>query len=572
MRHFVGIDHGTTYSAVSALAPGQTIPSVVELGQAEPQIPTAAFFDPAGGPTIVGTAAINQAVNRPDAVLRWYKPKMETDPKFTFAGRNLTQVAAEVLGSIKRDVEAKLNEPLERALLTVPAWFHSPAREMTKDAAKLAGIAQVELEDEPTAAAFFYHRTAKRLQPNEVLAVYDLGGGTFDVSIVEHLADGNLRVLASHGDMDLGGHLWTMKLQENLANRYRQAHGLDPSVDPADAYDLYAKCETCKRQLTALGSANVRVHPQAGKPETHKVSRKDFEEMTVALLQKTGQVLKEAARKANLSWDKIARVLLVGGTTRMAQIEDYVKEQTGRVPELLDNRDQMVAHGAAMLLDARQRKVNVKLIRATTPHPLATWVKKGRQLACSVIIPAQADVPATGSRTFKRQRDNATEIDVPVFQSGTEGEIIDLAKGHTQAGRLFLKKYRFSGIPALPALDNEIKVTFAYNLDKTIEVNAVFRPGTPEEAPLSGRKDDWPVGEGDATGTGDCPIVAILDCSSSMSGSRIQEAKDQLVKVAQQYAGNGFTFSVVTFPHRIFSGAGEVVRAAGSADEAAPGH
>jgi molecular chaperone DnaK len=559
----VGIDHGTTFSAVSALLPPATVPTVVEIGQNEQQIPTSIFInDSVNPPQIsVGTEADNQTANQPDCVLKWYKPKMELEPNFTFKNRTLIGIATEVIKAIKCDAEAKLNEPIDRALLTVPAWFHDPARKMTLEAARQAGFSQVELENEPTAAAFFYHKV-RHLQPGAVLAVYDLGGGTFDVSILEHSRDGKLRILDSHGDMNLGGHLWTLKLQEYVAAEYLKKHQSDLTSDPSERYELYKACETCKRQLTTMNTGQVVIRPQNGPREVYKITLSQFEELTRGLLERTGEIMSVALRKASVGWDRISHVLLVGGTTRMKQIEQYVEQIAGRRPELLDNRDQIVAHGAALLMQnmaAPQLDVPVVFLERTVPHPLSTWVKRGRQLSCAVMVPAGSQVPASGRKFLRRQRDNATEIDIPVFQGGTDGATIDLQKGATRADQLFLKKYRFSGIPATPASDDEIEVVFKYSAQQTIEVEAVYKPGSPEEKRLAGREEDWKVEEATAV---EAPMVAVIDCSGSMAGAKIEQAKQELARVADQYAGNGFTLSVIAFPHRIFGPAGELVRGA----------
>jgi molecular chaperone DnaK len=580
MEHKIGIDHGTTFSVASSVKDGQILPTVVSLGQNEPQIPTVVYIDDAQAPpsVTVGTNAENRDALEPANVLKWYKPRMDTDPSFTFRDLTLTDITAHTLNSMKRDIERQINEPLDRALVTVPAWFHDHARKMTIEAAQRVGIQSVELENEPTAAAFFFHKRTP-LQPGQIVLVYDLGGGTFDTSILEFRPDGKLAVLASKGDMNLGGHLWTLKLQEHVAPLYQNAHGIDLNDDPVNRYELYRACENCKRQLTQLSEARLIVKPQAGPRETFRITRELFDQLTRELLERTGKVMNQAIHDAGLNWDRITHVLLVGGTTRMRQVSGtdsqpgYIETVSrGKKPQLLDDRDQIVAHGAALLLQHLDRlpqpislgngsaqgshaDLDLDIIR-TVPHNLSTWVRDRHQLRCAVLVQQGTVVPANGQRTFRRQRDKATEIEVPVFQGGTDAGAIDLA----QSDWILMKKYRFHSIPDVPATDNEIAVTFEYDQRETIDVKAIFKPGTPEEKTLPGVVEDWkdlPEEIGQAI---EIPLVVAIDCSGSMSGQKIKEAREQLVKVAEEYVGSGFTLSVVAFPHKIFSGAGVVLK------------
>ena len=582
MPHFVAIDHGTTFSEVAKCTEDKPLPEMIQL-DGKQQMPSVICIDDTSEPPVeVGLNADNRDRVDPEYVLKWYKPHMELTPKFSFQGRDLKTIVAEVLGKIKAEVECSINDQLTEVMVTVPAWFHAHARDLTIEAAEAAGIATVHLENEPTAAAYFCHKQDP-LSPGQVLMVYDLGGGTFDTTILEYVEDKKLKVLSTHGDMELGGHHWTLKLQESVVPKYMKEHGVDPTKEPAALYELYRACEGCKQHLTMLPKGRIIVHPENGPRAEYEVTRDEFEAMTSHLLKKTETVLNEALRSASLGWDRISRVLLVGGTTRMPQVESFLKKIAGddRVV-LLGDRDHIVAQGASMLLrdQSLRRRGHIEIgsaIDEKVPHSLSTWVIDRGQLACAVVLPSGTEIvedegPAVGRRRFKRQRDKATEIDIPVFQGGNDGEIIDFKEGVSQDLQ-FTRKYRFSGIPPTAAEKDEIEVTFKYTKQQRIEVEAVYKPDDDNQrTELKGVDEDWDVLAdeellaGIKGGGAIVPLVVAIDCSGSMCGGKIDEAKKQLAAIADQHLHGGFSMSVVAFPHRAFGNAGEVVKGATEPD------
>ena len=232
MRHAVGFDHGTTYSSVATVRLDKQIPNMLKLDSGSLQTPTVLAIDDTVNPPKIETGKIaeNQDRVHPERVLKWYKPLLETESGFEFNNYSLTELTTFMIQSLKEQTERKINEQVDSALITVPAWFHDNARDITAAAAKAAGIADVHLINEPTAAAYFSH-VQNPLKANDIMLVFDLGGGTFDTSIVKYLPDGTLEVKASQGDMKLGGHLWTLKLQEEVAALYLKDHNIDLMED-----------------------------------------------------------------------------------------------------------------------------------------------------------------------------------------------------------------------------------------------------------------------------------------------------------------------------------------------------
>lgn len=570
MRHSIGIDHGTTLSSVASFRDDRPVPQLIEF---EPdhkqQMPTVLAVDPVSGSMETGVTADNRDRATPENVLKWYKPKMELEPNFAWKGIDLLKIVSFLFKSLKVQTEKHINEELDSAVITVPAWFHDGARKMTLRAAELAGIPDVLLENEPTAAAFFCHQQTP-LPAGSIMMVYDLGGGTFDTSLVLFREDGQLEVLASKGDMSLGGHDWTLKLQEEFGPQYLTEHGVDLSADNVGRYDLYRSCEACKRQLTVLPDAILTVAPSNGPRKDYSVTRADFDSMTRALLEQSGRVMSDTLGQAGLHWDAISQVLLVGGTTRMTQVKEFIQQESGGRPVVeLGDRDQIVAQGASLLQHRRTQSrggastgagddVIIDGIIRTIPHSLCTWVRRDRDLSFAELISASAQIPAEGKSTFQRQRDNATEIEIPVFQGGGDGQTIDLRK-EIKGYNSF---WKFRGVPQVPRMKNEIEVTFRYTKNQTVEVSAVFRPGSKEECILKGDREQWEDMQNfDKHGVvGETPIVIALDCSGSMSGRKLADAKTQLYDVAQKYLSSGFSLSVVAFPSGIFENSGEVIR------------
>lgn len=584
MRNAVGIDHGTTYSSVSAVRTDRTQPNMVKLDGSALQTPTVLAIDDSKTPHEVQTGKVAENQDRlyPERVLKWYKPLMEDDPDFTFKGFSLVDLTAMTLKSLKEQVEKQINEKLDSVVVTVPAWFHDRARKMTVEGAKQAGINDVYLENEPTAAAWYCHSQIP-MNVDDVMMVFDLGGGTFDVSIVQYRVDGFLKVLASHGDMKLGGHLWTLKLQEKIAARYFNDHGIDLTMDAEGQYDLYHACEDTKRQLTSLGQAEVRLRPADKPPQDYDITRTEFEECTRALLDKSGEVMSAALGQAKLMWSDVTEIMLVGGTTRMPMVESYIDSESGKRPlRRVGDRDHVVAQGAAMLQKKRLETMQAKgidpaqppnpsnpnadpaklvfgKITRTNAHNLSTWIinETTNKLSYAVVLPAGEELPAKGKRTFERQREKVSEIQVPVFEGGTEGEEIDLRKDI--AGYKTL--WKFHGIPDASVEKNEIEISYHYNSQQMIEVKAIYKPGTADEKDLQGVEEAWEeMKDIDNANFSDIPLVVAIDCSGSMNGQPIRDAKQQLCEIADEYLANNFNLSVISFPHRIFGNAGEVVR------------
>ncbi len=467
----IGIDLGTTYSAIATLNDAGR-PALILNREGERITPSVVLFE--DSEVIVGRDAKRAAISDPDRVVQFVKRQMgQPDWAFETSGRRWTasQVSAEILKKLVHDAHAELGAEIREAVITVPAYFAERERTATLEAAKLAGLSALHLINEPTAAALAYN--SHRSDHGNVL-VYDLGGGTFDVTVLE--VNGTImRVLATEGDVSLGGKDWDDQVISYAAKRFQETHGTDPSSDPAAGQDLRERCERAKEQLSQLAQACVTAS-YLGRSLRIDLTRDQFDKLTAELLAQTQTTVELVLHAAGLNADRIARVLLVGGSTRMPQVRAMLTRFFGKEPSAAMDADEAVAKGAAVqaaLLYSRQLPPNPHGLRAglqtqltmrdVTAHSLGTLAYRDRRLVNSIVLRKNTPIPAEGvRRDYVTTEHNQTSIIVPILQGeDDEPELCDLVAA-----------YELTGIPARGAGRSEVEVTFRYDVSGVISLQA----------------------------------------------------------------------------------------------------
>ncbi len=421
MSIIIGIDLGTTFSAVGYVRDGR--PVILPSG-AERIVPSVVGFNPAGQ-LLVGTPARNQYVLYPERTVRSIKRRMGTDDTVVLNERAHTpaEISAIILREMKRVAEANLGQPIERAVITVPAYFSDAARQATREAGELAGLRVERILNEPTAAALAYG--LDRLDESQMIAVYDLGGGTFDVSIIE-LNQGVLEVRASHGDTQLGGDDFDALLVDYLADKFQDEHGLDPRADRRALARLSRAAEQAKITLSSQAFARVRepfLIEQAGKP-LHldlEIERADFEALIRDLLEKTLASFDQALADAGLQASDLDQVLFVGGSTRIPLVWDMVAKHTGHEPLVAINPDEAVALGAGVQAAIIAGEPVEAILVDVTPHSIGIEVAQWELWDLvpdryNIVLHRNTTLPASRSQVFSAVHPEQTAINVRVYQ------------------------------------------------------------------------------------------------------------------------------------------------------------
>ncbi|NNJ25778.1 Hsp70 family protein [Alienimonas chondri] len=500
----VGIDLGTTRSVVAWLGPDGR-PETIPNAEGDRTTPSVVLLDPERA--IVGTEALRAAVAEPDRVAELVKRDMG---KAAFSkklgGKAYPPEALQslILAQLKRDAEAVCG-PIDRAVVTVPAFFDDRRRRATRDAADLADLKVTEMINEPTAAAVAfgtrrgYLNAEGAAEQREQVLVYDLGGGTFDVTAMR-IEGLDFKVLATEGDVLLGGADWDARLADYLAEAFKAKHGLDPRTDPSGLRRLLREAEAAKKSLTALSSTTVTVE-HLGQAARIPVSREQFEELTSDLLARTLFTSKQVLKKAGMSWDKLTRVLLVGGSSRMTQVKTALQQESGLEPDASVSADEAVAHGAAvmagLLRDRTARRAAKKAGRPIPPkstsglsvadvcsHAIGVEVTDPttKEKRTHVLIPGNTSIPAEKSMQFRTVRAGQAVVTVNV----TEGA--DAAGRHGQpVGTVVV-----DGLPTDATKPVPVSVTLRMSASATLSVRAEAQ-GKVAEATLerdSGLSDD----------------------------------------------------------------------------------
>ncbi len=494
MSKIIGIDLGTTNSCVAVMEGGE--PVVIANAEGSRTTPSVVAFSKTGE-RMVGQVAKRQAIQNPDRTISSIKRKMGTDEKVTVDGKHYTpqEISAMILQKLKADAEAYLGQTVTEAVITVPAYFNDAQRQATKDAGRIAGLDVKRIINEPTAAALAY---GVDKEEDQKVMVYDLGGGTFDVSILE-IGDGVIEVLATAGDTHLGGDDFDQRIMNYLAAEFKKENGIDLTADKVAMQRLKEAAEKAKIELSSVTTSNINlpyITADATGPKHLDVTltRAKFNELTADLVEKTMVPVRQAMKDAGLTNSDIHKVLLVGGSSRIPAVQDAVKKLTGKEGFKGINPDECVAVGAAIQGGVLGGDVKGLLLLDVTPLSLGIETMGG---VFTKLIERNTTIPTKKSQIFSTAADNQTSVEVHVLQ----GER-DIAAYNKTLG-----KFHLDGISPAPRGVPQIEVTFDIDANGIVNVSATDK-GTGKEQHIT------------------------ITSSSNLSKDDI----DKAVKEAEQYA------------------------------------
>ena len=460
MAKVIGIDLGTTNSCVAVLEGGE--PTVIANAEGMRTTPSVVAFKK-DGERLVGETAKRQAVTNPDRTIASIKRHMGEDYKVTIDGKNYTpqDISAMILTKLKNDAEAYLGEKVTEAVITVPAYFSDAQKQATKDAGRIAGLDVKRIINEPTAASLAYGLDKE--EGSHKILVYDLGGGTFDVSILE-LGDGVFEVLATNGDTHLGGDDFDDVLMNYLADKFAKEHGVDLRADKMALQRLKEAAEKAKKELSGSQTTNVNlpfITVTADGPlhMNEDITRAKFDQLTEHLVQRTIEPMNKAMRDAGVTNADLAKVILVGGSTRIPAVQEAVKRVTGKEPFKGINPDECVAIGAAIQAGVLTGEVHDVLLLDVTPLSLSIETLGG---VATKLIERNTTIPTKKSQIFSTAADNQTAVDIHVMQGERE-----MAAGNTTLGR-----FQLTGIAPAPRGIPQIEVTFDIDANGIVNVSA----------------------------------------------------------------------------------------------------
>ena len=458
MGKAVGIDLGTTNSVVAVLEGGE--PTVIANAEGNRTTPSIVAFK--GEEVLVGELAKRQAITNPDNTVRSIKRKIGTNWKEKFENKEYTpqEVSARILQKLKRDAESYIGEDVTDAVITVPAYFNDAERQATKEAGQIAGLNVLRIINEPTAAALAYG-----LENNEdqKILVYDLGGGTFDVSVLE-ISEGVFEVKSTSGDSKLGGDDWDERVMEWLVDKFKSSTGIDISEDKMAMQRIKEGAEKAKIELSSTTETEVNLpfitaNDSGPQHLLEKLSRSEFEKITSDLVDRTKDPVNKAVKDAGLSFSDIQHIILVGGSTRIPAVQALVKSMTGKDPSKGVNPDEVVASGAAIQAGVLKGDVKDVLLLDVTPLTLGVETKGG---IMTKMIERNTTIPTKRSETFSTADDGQTQVEIHVLQGERE-----MASGNKSLG-----KFNLTDIPSAKAGTPQIEVTFDIDANGIVNVNA----------------------------------------------------------------------------------------------------
>ena len=460
MAKTIGIDLGTTNSCVAVMEGGEAV--VISNTEGMRTTPSVVAFSK-DGERIVGEPAKRQAVTNPDRTISSIKREMGRDYKVTIDGKNYSpqEISAIILQKLKADAESYLGEKVTEAVITVPAYFTDAQRQATKDAGKIAGLDVKRIINEPTAAALAYGVDKDGVE--EKILVFDLGGGTFDVSILE-IADGTFEVLATSGNNKLGGDDFDDVLVNYISDEFMKTDGVDLRKDKMSAQRLKDAAEKAKKELSSTLSTNINLPFITATSEGPKhlnmdITRAKFNELTAHLVEQTMEPTRKALQDSGLSVNDLAKILLVGGSTRIPAVQEAIKKFTGKDPSKGINPDECVALGAAIQAGVLAGDVKDVLLLDVTPLSLGIETLGG---VFTKIIERNTTIPTKKSQVFSTAEDNQSAVDIHVLQG--EREFAD--------GNITLGRFRLDEIPPARRGMPQIEVTFDIDSNGIVHVTA----------------------------------------------------------------------------------------------------
>ncbi|MDD5794772.1 MAG: molecular chaperone DnaK [Clostridiales bacterium] len=497
MGKIIGIDLGTTNSCVAVMEGGE--PVVIANSEGSRTTPSVVSFQ-ADGERLVGQVAKRQAITNPDKTIISIKREMGTSHKTKIDDKEYSpqEISAMILQKIKSDAESYLGEKVTQAVITVPAYFNDAQRQATKDAGKIAGLEVLRIINEPTAASLAYG--LDKTEQNEKILVYDLGGGTFDVSILE-LGDGVFEVLATNGDTRLGGDDFYNKIMDYIADTFKSENGIDLRNDKMALQRLKEAAEKAKIELSSSTQTNINlpfITADATGPKhiDMNLTRAKFNELTADLVQRSIEPMKKALADASLSINDVDKVILVGGSTRIPAVVEAVKNFTGKEPSKGVNPDECVAIGAAIQAGVLTGEVKDVLLLDVTPLTLGIETAGG---ISTPLIERNTTIPTKKSQIFSTYADNQTSVDINVLQGERQ-----MAADNKSLGR-----FNLSGIAPAPRGIPQIEVTFDIDANGIVKVSALDK-GTGKEANIT------------------------ITASTNLSDEEVQKAVDEAAKYADE--------------------------------------